>query len=121
MKSELLALLSYLSEPERVEMDRLLQPVLMPLWTPLYGPQTLAYHTRADELFYGGVAGGGKSDLLLGLASTSHLKSLILRREITQSQELVQRSHDLFSGHGKFNGKFNTWKLANGRMLEMAG
>jgi hypothetical protein len=102
-------------------MDRLLRPIQVPLWTPLPGPQTLAYHTPADELFYGGAAGGGKSDLLLGLAATSHLKSLILRRESTQLQELIQRSHDLFSGNGKFNGTFNTWKLANGRMLEMAG
>ena len=81
-KNELPELLRYLSAPERVAMDRLLRGVSVPLWTPLPGPQTLAYHTPADELFYGGAAGGGKTDLLLGLAATAHHNSLILRREI---------------------------------------
>jgi hypothetical protein len=31
-----------------------------PLWTPNDGPQTEAYYCTADELFYGGSAGGGK-------------------------------------------------------------
>lgn len=29
-------------------------------WRPLPGPQTMAYHSKADILFYGGAAGGGK-------------------------------------------------------------
>jgi hypothetical protein len=91
------------------------------LWTPLYGPQTLAYHCEADELFYGGAAGGGKSDLLLGLASTAHRKSLILRREGTQLQELVLRAHELFDGVGRFNGATKTWHLPARRMIELAG
>ncbi len=120
-KNELPDLLRYLSKPERAEMDKLLRTVPAPLWTPLPGPQTLAYHTPADELFYGGAAGGGKTDLLLGLAATVHQKSLILRRESTQLQELIQRSHELFSGRGKFNGHYHTWKLAKGPRIEMAG
>jgi hypothetical protein len=102
-------------------MDRLLRPVQVPLWTPLCGPQALAYHSEADELFYGGAAGGGKSDLLLGLAGTSHRKSLILRRESTQLQEIILRSHELFDGVGRFNGARDTWRLPGGRIIEMAG
>lgn len=30
------------------------------VWTPLTGPQSNAYFSQADELFYGGSAGGGK-------------------------------------------------------------
>ena len=93
----------------------------MPLWTPLWGPQTLAYHCEADELYFGGAAGGGKSDLLLGLAGTAHRKSLILRRESTQLQELILRSHELFDGVGRFNGATDTWRLPGGRMIELAG
>jgi hypothetical protein len=52
-----------------------------PLWNPLPGPQTIAYQTLADVTGYGGAAGGGKTDLALGLAITAHQKSLILRRE----------------------------------------
>jgi len=120
-KNELTGLLTYLTEPERAEMDRLLKPVQVPLWSPLVGPQTLAYHTQADELFYGGAAGGGKSDLLLGLAGTAHRKSLILRRESTQLQELIIRSHEIFGGRGRYNGLTGTWRLPGGRMIEMAG
>jgi hypothetical protein len=120
-KSELLGLFSYLTEPERAEMDRLLHSVQVPLWCPLHGPQTLAYHCQADELFYGGAAGGGKSDLLLGLAGTAHRKSLILRRESTQLQELILRSHEIFAGRGRYNGLTGTWRLGGDRMIEMAG
>jgi hypothetical protein len=79
-------------------MDKLLPTASVPLSTPLPGPQTLAYHTPADELFYGGAAGGGKTDLLLCLAATVHQNGLILRRESTQLQELIQRSHDSSAG-----------------------
>ena len=34
---------------------------------PTNQPQSDAYHSKADLLLYGGAAGGGKSDLLLGL------------------------------------------------------
>jgi hypothetical protein len=39
---------------------------------PTNQPQFDAYHSKADLLLYGGAAGGGKSDLLLGLALTAH-------------------------------------------------
>ncbi|HEV3443121.1 MAG TPA: hypothetical protein VG099_00695 [Gemmataceae bacterium] len=119
--TELLGVLSYSSESERAEMERLLRPAQVPLWTPLYGPQTLAYHTAADELFYGEAAGGGKSDLLLGLAGTAHRKSLILRREGTQLQELILRSHEIFGGIGRFNGALDMWRLPGDHLIEMAG
>ena len=50
------------------------------VWVPNPGPQTDAYFSDADELFYGGQAGGGKTDLELGLALTAHRRSLVLRR-----------------------------------------
>ena len=40
-------------------------------WSPLPGQQTIAYHSPADILFYGGAAGGGKTDLLVGVAAAS--------------------------------------------------
>lgn len=49
-------------------------------WKPQPGAQSLAFHSPADELFYGGQPGGGKTDLILGLALTQHDRSLILRR-----------------------------------------
>lgn len=39
---------------------------------PSPGPQTEAYLSQADEVYYGGEAGGGKSALLVGLALEEH-------------------------------------------------
>ena len=49
------------------------------VWHPNPGPQTEAYFCEADLLLYGGAGGGGKTDLLGGLALTRHLRSLLLR------------------------------------------
>ena len=87
-------------------------------WRPLPGPQTNAYYTAADETFYGGAAGGGKSDLLLGLAATAHQHSVIFRREYTQLKALIERSHELFDGYGRFNANENLWRFPDGRTLE---
>lgn len=88
-----------------------------PLWTPLPGPQTAAFESEADELFYGGAAGGGKTDLLLGLALSAHQKSIVFRREYPQLKDIVERSKELV-GHARgFNGQANLWHLP-GRTLE---
>lgn len=89
------------------------------IWGPLVGPQTQAYFSEADELFYGGQAGGGKSDLLLGLAATAHLKSIIFRREFPQLKEIILRSKELFSDFARFNGQEKLWQgLPGNRLLE---
>ena len=50
-------------------------------WVPNPGPQTEAVNCQADELFFGGQAGGGKSSTLVGLSVTEHERSIIFRRE----------------------------------------
>lgn len=87
---------------------------------PLPGPQTEAYLSQADELFFGGAAGGGKSYLLLGLALTQHKNSIIFRREYPQLRDLKEASRDLLTGTGaKFNNQNQTWRNIPGeRMLE---
>lgn len=61
------------------------------VWLPNPGPQTDAYYSTADVLLYGGQGGGGKSDLLLGLALTEHRKSLILRRKYANLGGILAR------------------------------
>lgn len=61
------------------------------VWFPSPGPQTDAYFSEADEVFYGGSAGGGKSDLAVGLAIEEHTKSLILRRVGGDARDLYDR------------------------------
>jgi hypothetical protein len=60
------------------------------VWVPNPGPQTEAYFCEADELFYGGQAGGGKSALAVGLAVTAHERSLILRRINKDAKKLAE-------------------------------
>jgi hypothetical protein len=51
-------------------------------WVPNPGPQTEAYFSKADVLLYGGEPGGGKSQLILGLAFNEHQRTLIMRRAV---------------------------------------
>lgn len=112
-------LLPHLTPRELAELDRLLDDGQA--WHELPGPQVLAFESAADELFYGGQAGGGKSDLLLGLAGTAHRNSIIFRREYTQLNDLVERSFAVYGDRGKFNWNALQWRLRDGRRIGFAG
>lgn len=106
----------------RVTAERLRQQSIAPeeVWKALPGPQTLALACEADELFFGGRAGGGKSDLLLGCASTFHTKSIIFRREYPQLREIVERSSEILDPVGaRYNGTAHLWRnIPGNRLLE---
>jgi hypothetical protein len=70
-------------------------------WTPSPGPQTMAYESLADVLGYGGEPGGGKSQLLLGLAFTRHRRSFIMRRQYADLSALIE---DALKIHGSRDG-----------------
>lgn len=89
-----------------------------PLWMPLPGPQTLALNSPADELFYGGAAGGGKTDLLLGLAFTQHERSIIFRREFKQLRGIIERSREIVGQRGRLNEQTGIWRVDD-RMVEL--
>jgi hypothetical protein len=118
--SELQELLPYLLPQELVELQHHLKH--LPFWTPQPGPQSLAYESQADIVGYGGAAGGGKTDLLLGLALTRHTRSVIFRREATTLRDMVFRSQAVIGEQGSFNGSINVWRdLPGGRILEFGG
>ncbi len=52
-------------------------------------PQRDATEHRADELYFGGQAGGSKTCWLVGNALTRHRRSLILRREASLLSEVI--------------------------------
>lgn len=87
-------------------------------WAPQPGRQAEAYHSPADVVFYGGAAGGGKTDLLLGLAHTRHRHSIIYRREYVSLRGLEERARELFGGIGTFKAEEHLWRLADGRIIE---
>jgi hypothetical protein len=89
-------------------------------WLPNEGPQTEAYFSEADELFYGGQAGGGKSDLEIGLALTAHHRSLILRRTNKEALGLVERIAEIVGDRDGWSGQQGIWRFGD-RTVEIGG
>lgn len=118
------------AELERRKRDGTLEPP-EPLWKPFpdkdgkIHPQRMALESLADELFFGGSPGGGKSDLLIGLACTQHYNSIIFRRELQQmkgAEGIIARSTEIIGDNGRFNGQDNIWRKIEGkRSLEFGG
>lgn len=88
-----------------------------PSWAPQAGPQTEAYNSEAFETLYGGAAGGGKSDLLLGLALLRHHSVLLLRRTYLQLEDsLIKRSKEFYRGL-RYNGSQYVWRGDSGQHI----
>lgn len=88
---------------------------------PNPGPQSLAYLSDADELYFGGAAGGGKSFALIGLALTAHRDSLILRRRAVDAKSLSKAIIDLGYGSWKWSGSGGELRTPDGRTVEVGG
>ena len=73
-------------------------------WVPNPGPQTDAYFSEADVLLYGGEPGGGKSQLIIGLAFNQHQRSLIMRRQYGDLDRLVEDALKIHGSRNGFNG-----------------
>ncbi len=91
------------------------------IWKPNPGPQTAAYYCEADELLFGGSAGGGKSDLLIGLALNEHSRSRILRRVNQDAVELGDRLVEVLGHVDGFVRTPPTWRGLNGQLIEFRG
>jgi hypothetical protein len=83
----------------------------------------MALDSPADTIGYGGAAGGGKTDLLLGMAALRHRRAIIFRREFPRVRAIIERSRELFavdSDHAKdsYNESLHLWRLADGRTIE---
>jgi len=90
------------------------------VWIPTQGPQQLAFTSPADELFYGGQAGGGKTDLGIGLSLTKHERSLCLRRTHKQSQSIVDRYTMILGGRQNFNAQDMVFRMDE-RTIDVGG
>ena len=73
-------------------------------WLPNPGPQALAYFSEADCLLFGGEPGGGKSQLILGLAFNEHKRSLIMRRQYGDLDRIVEDALKIHGSREGFNG-----------------
>lgn len=94
------------------------------LWQPQPGPQQLAFDCEATVIGYGGQAGGGKTDLGLGLAAERHSHSVIFRRTFPQLRSIIERSREIFNpagsdpGKDRYNESLHRWVLGDGRIIE---
>lgn len=90
------------------------------VWVPNPGPQTDAFHCEADELFYGGQAGGGKTGLQVGLAVTEHHHSLLLRRTNKEAAGLVEAIEEVVGHRNGYNSQQNAWRMGE-RLIDIGG
>jgi hypothetical protein len=88
-------------------------------FVPSPGPQTDAFHSKADVLLYGGAGGSGKSGLLLGVALTGPRRSLVMRRHYTDLSALTEEACQFNGTRQGFNAspppKLRT---RDGRLIE---
>lgn len=92
----------------------------MPI-VPNIGPQLDAYESLADEVFYGGQAGGGKSVLAVGLATNKHHKSIIFRRYVADAATFAEQALDIIGHRDGYNGQKMRLRLPGGRTIRWAG
>ena len=108
-----------LDDAGKAELDRLIEPELSKLWLPDpdNGPQLEAYLSEADLLLYGGAAGGGKTDLLIGCALDA-TQAVIFRRQYKDLQGIEDRLIEITGGEGYNRGPPKVWR-GEGRKLEL--
>lgn len=80
-------------------------------WRPISGPQAEAAESQADVLGFGGAGGGGKSDLICGLACTQHRKSIIFRENGTELVGINGRLRNIIGNRGVYNGRDKVWTV----------
>lgn len=117
--AELHAYVDGLSKSELADFDKMLAPELKALWLPEPDnePQGNAYYSKADLMLFGGSPGGGKSDLLVGLALTEHHRSVIFRSQSVDLRGLEERIITI-AGRDGWNGADKILRR-DGKILEL--
>lgn len=109
----------YLTPAEREELNALITADLAEhRWRPLPGPQTMAYNSLADVIGFGGAAGGGKTDLAIGMATTQHHRTQVFRREGPQLKGIIDRLAEILGSRQNINGNPPVYRDDNDRQIE---
>lgn len=110
-----------LANTDKAELSSLLLQA-QGLWIPLVGsPQRQAWDSQADVVLFGGAAGGGKSDLAIGLMLTQHQRTLYIRKEGKQLQPVYDRLTELLGHREGFNSQSGIWRLPDQRQGQFGG
>lgn len=123
--SEWESILALATPAERAEIEALLEADLAKhIWRSQVGRQSEAADSDAFIVGYGGSAGGGKTDLVTGLALTEHQRSCVFRREKTQTEGIVQRLTEILGTTDGYNSQKSIWRTTTAnvpRLIEFAG
>lgn len=90
------------------------------MWKPQ--PKQREFMARKEfEAFFGGSAGGGKSDALvmevLRQVHIPHYKALILRKTFPQLRELIDKSLNYYPKDARYNASNHTWTFPSGAKI----
>ena len=109
----------WMTPAELAEIDKLLgnDPRI---FFPNPGPQFMAFNSTADNIGFGGSAGGGKSQLICGLALTEHKRSVIFRQHKNQTRKFVQDFGKIIGNSDGYSSQNSEWSYA-GRLIEFGG
>lgn len=96
------------------------------VWRPTPGPQMRFLQSAADEVLYGGAAGGGKSDALLAEAlrqvASREYRAILFRRsfpELEQAKGLIDRSKELYPAcQGIYGEMRHRWAFPSGALVD---
>lgn len=118
---DVVARLAILPKAERAALERKALRIKQErAWIPNPGSQTEAYFCEADETGFGGEAGPGKTDVLVGLSLTGHRRSLILRKTNKEAKKLIDRYVEILGHRKGLNASEGIWRL-NGRVIDIGG
>jgi hypothetical protein len=116
--AEFVAMFANMPASEKAAYDELLRPELEAKWLALPGPQESARSSKADLLLYGGAAGGGKTDLVIGLALTEHQRSVIFRRAFVDLRGVEERLLEIRGTRAGYNASDMVLRTEDGRLIE---
>lgn len=109
----------YLTPKERDELSALIvEDLEKHRWRPLPGPQQMAYESTADVIGFGGAAGGGKTDLAIGLSLTQHYRTQVFRREGPQLKGIIDRLAEILGSRQQINGNPPVYRDEEDRQIE---
>jgi len=96
------------------------------LWAP-YPRQARAMRCDADQIFYGGAAGGGKTDCSLAFNIRGVMdwgkawRGIIFRKTYPQLEEVIRRGRELFAPMGaKYSDSKHIFRFPNGAEVRLA-
>lgn len=117
---EAVAALKAMTPEEQAETIKLVMQETAHLpWVPNPGYQQMALDSEADELFFGGELGPGKTSLLIGAALTQHEQSIIFRREYSQIKGLEDEVAKILKTRDGYNASSHVWRIpSTNRVLE---